>query len=131
MSEQPLEGVVMPSMSNQDASPPRLSREENKRGVKNINVTRRVSELGVDPIEVLALIAAGDADGLNVEEDIRVFERRAAATELLSYMAPKMKAKEHVDTEEEFKPILEYAPKRGENAQKRLETLGEIDDNDD
>lgn len=130
MSEQPLEGVVMPSISNQDASPPKLSREENKRGVKNINVTRRVAELGVDPIQVLALIAAGDSDGLNVEEDVRVFERRAAASELLSYMVPKLKAKEHVDTEEEFKPILEYAPKRGEQAQRRLDALGDIDDDD-
>lgn len=130
MADDILEGVVLPSMSNQDASPPKLSRQENKRGVKNINVTRRVAELGVDPIEVLALITAGDADGLGVQEDIRVFERRAAASELLSYMVPKLKAKEHVDTEEEFKPILEYAPKRGEVAQKRLETLGEIDNDD-
>lgn len=129
MPEQPLEGVVMPSMSNQDAAPPRLSRTDPKKG-RNINVSRRVQELGVDPIEVLALIAAGDKDGLNVEEDIRVFEMRLAASELLGYMAPKMKAKEHVDTEEEFKPILEYAPKRGEEAQKRLQTLGEIDDDD-
>lgn len=128
MEDTPLEGVVLPSVSNQDASPPRLSREDNKKGVKNINVTRRVAEMGVDPIAVLAHIAVGDKDGLGVEEDIRVFERRAAATELLSYMVPKLKAKEHVDTEEEFKPILHYAPKRGEQVS-RIEPGDTDDDN--
>lgn len=131
MADEPLEGVVLPSRSNQDVKPPRLAKDDPRKGKRNINVTRRVQELGVDPIEILALVAAGDNDALNTDEQIRIFERRAAATELLGYMAPKMKAKEHVDTEEEFKPVLEYAPKRGEKAQQRLETLGEMDTNDD
>lgn len=130
MAVDPLEGEILPSSSNADVRPPKLSREDPKKGSRSINVSRRVQELGADPIEILAYIAMGDNASLGTDEEIRIFERRAASTELLSYMAPKQKAKEFVDTEEEFTPILEYAPKRGEKAQKRLEILGEMDNDD-
>lgn len=124
-----LEGSILPASSETRASPPKLVREDPKKGVRNINVTRICAEMDFNPVETLVHIARFDKDALGTNEEIRVFEARAAASELLSYQAPKLKAKEYVDTEEEFKPVLEYAPKRGE--QKRLETLGEIDNDDD
>lgn len=80
----------------------------------DINVRRRVAELGCNPIDTLIYISLGDKDSLGVEEEIRVFERRAAAQELLSYLLPKIKAKDAEVSEEDMpKPIPEYVLKRG------------------
>lgn len=68
--------------------------------VNRIDVRERCEALGCDPFRVLAQIANGDHEGLMVPAAaISLQSRLKAATELASYMAPKLKSIE-VQTEE-------------------------------
>jgi hypothetical protein len=101
MTRSPMDRVSTPSLDNSDGQP------------RSLSVIRRLYEMNYNPADTLIHIAMGNSEALGTDEEIRVFERRAAATELLSYATPKVKAKEHIDTEEVIKPVLQFAPRRG------------------
>lgn len=60
---------------------------------RNLRVAERAEELGCDPIEFLCLVVNADIDKLKELPDLN--QRIAAAKELASYIAPKLKAIEH------------------------------------
>lgn len=58
-------------------------------------IREKLKEMGCDPIEILAKIALGkEIDGRMPE----LSDMKDAAKELANYIAPKLKAVEHVDT---------------------------------
>jgi hypothetical protein len=59
---------------------------------RTVKVQEKLEELGCDPIELLAFIAMADA---RLKEVPDLNQRLAAAKELASYIAPKLKAIEH------------------------------------
>ena len=121
MTDESLEGEVV-SMSPRDrVGTPSLDMNAGDGAPRSLNVIRRLYEFNYNPADTLIHIAMGNSEALGTDEDIRVFERRAAATELLSYATPKVKAKEFIDTEEVVKPILQFAPRRGLDNTKLIE----------
>lgn len=66
-----------------------------------------------NPIEILAHIAMGNNHALGVEEEVRVIERRLAASELASYTTAKIKPKDLIEDDVEVKSIPIFIPKRG------------------
>jgi len=66
-----------------------------KTGAARAAIREKLQEMGCDPIEILARIAMGkDIDGRIPE----LSDIKDAAKELANYIAPKLKAIEHVDT---------------------------------
>lgn len=64
-----------------------------KGSMNRIDVRERCEALGCDPFRVLAQIANGDHEGLMVSASaISLQSRLKAATELASYIAPKLKS---------------------------------------
>jgi len=120
MPEVILEGELLPA--DDGVLPPKLASNDPKRGSRNINVSRRIAELGFNPVDILVHVARGDKEALETEEDIRVFDRRAAASELLSYTTAKPK---EAPDEEQLGIIPEFIPKRG------IEFLKDREDDDD
>lgn len=112
MSKTVLEGELLSAIKDGGAAPPRLSTAEPRRGSKNINVSRRIAELGFNPVDIMTYIAMGNNAALGTDEEIRVFDRLRSATELLSYVA--VKPKETVE-DEHLGFIPEFIPKRGTN----------------
>jgi predicted RNA binding protein with dsRBD fold (UPF0201 family) len=80
---------------------------------ERINVSARLKALKCDPVEIMAAIAMGDSRKLGTDETIRIFERRMAAQELMGYIAPKLAAKQHEDTDQ-VETIPVFVPKRGD-----------------
>lgn len=111
-------------------SAPRL--KNNKGDARDLNVTKRVCELGHNPIDVLVAIASNDREslGMTPEENVRVHDRKVAAEVLLSYIAPKMKAVEPEEDFEKIKPLPIFAPQRGVESRKDRERI-EYDNGED
>lgn len=107
-----LEGELLSAVKDDGIAPPLVLKKKNKIENKNLNVTRRISELGFNPVDIMVMIAQGDSDGLGTTEEVRVFDRLRSASELLSYVA--VKPREAVD-EEQLGFIPEFIPKRGVN----------------
>jgi hypothetical protein len=80
---------------------------------EKLSISARLKALNCDPVEILAAIAMGDNVKLNSSENVRIFERRMAAQELLSYVAPKLAAK-RVEDDTEVETIPVFIPKRGD-----------------
>ncbi len=67
-------------------SPNRIKRE----------LIEKAEELGVDPFEVLLMIAKGDCEGLGIKTGgISLSERLKAAAEAAQYLFPKLRGVEH------------------------------------
>jgi hypothetical protein len=98
---------------------------------RRVNVSERLAALNCDPVEILAAIATGDSAKLGTDEQIRIFERRMASQELLSYIAPKFAAKQ-VQEEDTVETIPVFVPKRGDMVPQNVLSgdFEEVDDDD-
>lgn len=73
-------------------------RQKGSKNKVNLNAQERAEELGVDPLEILLMIAKGDVEGLGYDKDsmgISLDLRMKAAQEVMQYILPKRKAVEH------------------------------------
>ncbi len=78
-----------------------------------VNVTKKIAELGFDPVEVLVHIAGGNTKALKLDKEISAHTRLTAATALLSYVAPTIKPVDYENPDESIKQIPIYVPSRG------------------
>jgi len=51
-----------------------------------------LERLGCNPLQVLAMIANNDKDGLGEDKDIAIALRQKAASDLMPYIAPKLRS---------------------------------------
>lgn len=68
-----------------------------KTGKARERVRALLEDLGCDPFAILAHIAMGHAKHLGLDQAIEVGDMKDAAKELANYLAPKLRAIEHVD----------------------------------
>lgn len=68
-----------------------------KTGKARERVKALLEGMGCDPFAILAHIAMGHAVELGLDEAIEVGDMKDAAKELANYLAPKLRAIEHVD----------------------------------
>lgn len=68
-----------------------------KTGKDRARVKALLEAVDCEPFTILAHIAMGHAAELGLDEPIGVSDRKDAAKELANYLAPKLKAIEHVD----------------------------------
>ena len=60
-------------------------------------VRAMLADMGCDPFEILAHIAMGNLEWLGIADPVDIGHRRAAASDLAQYIAPKLKSIEHVE----------------------------------
>ena len=68
-----------------------------KTGKDRSRIKALLDDMHCDPFVILAHIALGNATELNLDAPIEVGDRKDAAKELANYLAPKLRAIEHVD----------------------------------
>lgn len=124
-----INGIEADSVESLNArvSAPKL--RGNKIDARDLNVTKRACQLGINPIDTLLLIVAGDHAALGSEEPVRIHEMRQAASSLMEYIQPKLKAAEAEEDIEKLKPLPLFAPKRGQKERSLEHKEKEPDDN--
>ena len=67
-------------------------RPKGSRNKRTEDIEQMLERLGCNPLEVLAMIAINDKDGLGEEQDISIALRQKAASDLMPYIAPKLRS---------------------------------------
>lgn len=92
-----------PEIIEEDSPKPFSTRFKPVAPKKKIDVRAKCESLRCDPFTILALVANGDYEALEVDKSVLTLKTRVdAAKELASYIAPKLKAIE-VSTDDQGK----------------------------
>ena len=71
---------------------PGAGRPRGSKSRRTEDVEAMLERLGCNPLEVLAMIAINDKEGLGEEQDISITLRQRAASDLMCYVAPKLRS---------------------------------------
>ncbi len=71
---------------------PGAGRPRGAKGRRTEDIEHMLERLGCNPLEVLAMIAMNDKKGLGEEKDIAIALRQKAASDLMPYIAPKLRS---------------------------------------
>ena len=71
---------------------PGAGRPKGSRNRRTEVIEDMLERLGCNPLEVLAMIATNDKDGLGEEKNIAIALRQKAASDLMPYIAPKLRS---------------------------------------
>ena len=71
---------------------PGAGRPRGSKGRRTEDIEAMLERLGCNPLEVLAMIAINDKEGLGEEKDIAIALRQRAASDLAPYIAPRLRS---------------------------------------
>ena len=71
---------------------PGAGRPKGSRNKRTEDIEEMLERLGCNPLEVLAMIAINDKDSLGEEKNIPIALRQKAASDLMPYIAPKLRS---------------------------------------
>ena len=91
---------------------PGAGRPRGSKGRRTEDIETMLERLGCNPLEVLAMIAINDKKGLGEEKDIAIALRQRAASDLMPYIAPKLRSSqvEVTGSPEDRRLIVQMSP---------------------
>ena len=98
--------------SNHGGARPGAGRPRGSKGRRTEDIEAMLERLGCNPLEVLAMIAINDKKGLGEEQDISITLRQRAASDLMPYIAPKLRSSqvEITGSREDQRLIVQLPP---------------------
>ena len=99
---------------------PGAGRPRGSRNKRTEDIEEMLERLGCNPLEVLAMIAINDKGGLGEEKDIAIALRQKAASDLMPYIAPKLRSSqvEVTGSTEDQRLVVQARPELAAKLQK-------------
>jgi hypothetical protein len=91
---------------------PGTGRPKGSTNKRTEDIEAMLERLDCNPLEVLAMIAINDKEGLGEDKDISIALRQKAASDLMPYIAPMLRATqvEFSDSREDQRLIVQLGP---------------------